>query len=161
MSTLHFLPSESFRSQVDAVVPQIRALVQEIVADADVQDMGSTAVPGALTKGDLDINVRVRRDDQFRQVVEFLRRRFTVQQPQNWTDGYASFADERSYELPVGIQVTVMGHADDKFLRQRDQLAASTELVESYNKLKMRFQGGDVDAYREAKWAFIETHLRG
>ena len=38
-----------------------------------------------------------------RQVVEFLRRRFTVQQPQNWTDGYASFADERSYELPFPI----------------------------------------------------------
>jgi GrpB-like predicted nucleotidyltransferase (UPF0157 family) len=121
--------------------------------------MGSTAVPGALTKGDLDTNVRLANRDEFDQVVEFLRDLFAMHQPQNWTDGYASFADEHSYGLPVGIQVTIRGHPDDKFIGQRDRLAASPDLIEKYNVLKVRFEGRDMDDYREAKWAFIATYL--
>jgi GrpB-like predicted nucleotidyltransferase (UPF0157 family) len=159
VAPLQFLPSESYRPQVDAVLHQISSMVQQVLPDADVQDMGSTAVPGALTKGDLDVNVRVSNRKQFHHIVEWLRSRFPVHQPENWTASYASFADEHEYELPVGIQVTIRGDVDDKFVCQRDRLASSPELLAMYNNLKMTFESGDVDAYREAKWAFIEEHL--
>ncbi len=63
--------------------------MREQVPDADVQDMGSTAIPGVLTKGDVDVNVRVAGED-FGRLIEFLRLRFTVHQPENWDDGFAS-----------------------------------------------------------------------
>jgi uncharacterized protein len=158
---MHFDASDSFRAQVDELLPQVQSLVRTVAARADVQEMGSTAVPGVLTKGDLDINVRLQNREEFDRVVTFLAGHFAIHQPQNWIDGYASFADEHSYALPVGIQVTILGHPEDKFIGQRDRLAANPELVAKYNALKMSFEGRDANDYRASKWEFIETYLSG
>ncbi len=158
VAEVSFQPSDMFQRRAAAIVEQIAELVRRAVPDCDVQDMGATAVPGLLTKGDVDVNVRVAAID-FPAVIEFLERHFSVHQPQNWSDGYASFADDYSYALPTGVQVTIVGHPDDKFLAQRDRLAADPKLIALYNELKREHDGGTMEGYRSAKWAFIATHL--
>jgi uncharacterized protein len=150
--------SQVFQPAAAEIVEQIAALVEPLTAGADVQDMGATAIPGLLTKGDVDVNVRVAAGD-FAPLVEFLGRRFEINQPQNWTEGFASFADETNYALPVGVQVTILCHADDVYIAQRDRLAARPDLIAEYNQLKSGYEGSDMDDYRTAKWAFIDAHL--
>jgi GrpB-like predicted nucleotidyltransferase (UPF0157 family) len=157
---VRFKLSQAFQPAAAEIVQRVAIRVRSEVSDADVQDMGATAVPGLLTKGDVDVSVRVPERD-FVRAVELLRSHFEVHQPHNWTDGYASFVDDRSYSLPVGVQVTVKGHREDKFLAQRDRLLARPDLLAAYNDLKCRYEGADMDEYRAAKQAFIAEHLEG
>jgi len=42
---------------------RVEAQLQALLPDADIQHVGSTAIPGSLTKGDLDVQVRVTSDE--------------------------------------------------------------------------------------------------
>jgi GrpB-like predicted nucleotidyltransferase (UPF0157 family) len=106
--------------------------VMRLMPDAEVEHVGSTAVPGALTKGDVDLLVRVRRDD-FPVAVEALGGVYAVHQPQNWTACLASFVDAEATEPPVGVQLVVAGSADDAlFVAFRDALIADAALLAEY-----------------------------
>ena len=159
MATVHFEMSQTFQPAAAEIVNEVAAVVRPIAPDADVQDIGGTAIPGLLTKGDVDVNVRVSTGD-FARLVEFLQLHFEINQPDNWTSGFASFADDTHYALPVGVQATVIDHLDDVFVGQRDRLASQPDLITRYNELKARYEGSEMEEYRTAKWAFIEAHLK-
>jgi len=158
MAKVFFKPSEVYRERAQTICSKVEGIVCDQLPDADVQDIGATSVPGLLTKGDVDINVRVSRQD-FPKAVELLKSNFGVAQPENWGDGFASFSDEGSYELPVGVQLTIIGESEDKFAGQQARLVTSPELVQRYNALKREYQGKEMGAYRDAKWAFIAEFL--
>src|SRR4051812_2556652 len=80
------------------ILPQLTALLPNVELD----HIGATAIPGSLTKGDVDILLRVSAT-YFAVTAETLRQHFTVKQPANWTPEFASFGDDTAYELPLGI----------------------------------------------------------
>lgn len=125
-----------------------------MLPDTDVQHVGGTAVPGALTKGDVDLCVRVAQV-RFQDAVAALRSVYAIHQPENWTATYASFKDETG-ELPVGIQLTVAGSLDDHFVATRDLLRSDANLLLRYNALKSAHRR-DNDRYREAKATFFDN----
>ena len=132
-----------------------------LVPDADVEHVGATAVPGALTKGDVDVLVRVR-ETAFQTAIAILARRYAIHQPHNWTPTLASFKVPDTVEREVGIQLVVEGSdADGFFLPFRDALINSPALLAEYNQLKQRLDGLDYEHYTEQKGEFIEGVLRG
>jgi len=117
--------------------------------------MGSTAVPGLLTKGDLDLLVRVPAA-QFDEAVVALESRYSIHQPENWTEAYASFAAPEEDDPPVGVQLVAAGSESDlAFVCARRALRSRPELVERLNALKRSFEGGDPEAYVAAKGEFF------
>ena len=56
---VHFHSECSRRDAVAAAFAVHRQQLEELLPGAEVQHIGSTAVPGSLTKGDLDINMSV------------------------------------------------------------------------------------------------------
>ena len=117
---------------------------------ANIQHIGGTAIPGMLTKGDLDINVRVARED-FAATVDVLRSLYKINQPHNWSVDFASFEDDENLVLPLGVQVTVVGSSSDDFVLLRDALLLNRHLVTSVNDMKLMYQGAKMDDYRNAK----------
>src|SRR4030095_4363123 len=104
---------------------------------AEVLHTGATAVPGCLTKGDLDIVVRVDRVD-FAASEALLADRFRRNTGSIRTDEFAAFEDpDRSPHL--GVQLTVKGGALDDFHRFAETLRQDPLLVRRYNDLKLRF----------------------
>jgi GrpB-like predicted nucleotidyltransferase (UPF0157 family) len=127
--------------------------------DVEVEHVGSTAVPGALTKGDVDLLVRVARAD-FPMAVKALGGVYAVHQPQNWTASLASFIDAEASEPPVGVQLVASGSADDTlFVSFRDALIADAALLAEYNELKRSLAGEDYERYTEKKGEFVERVL--
>ncbi len=120
--------------------------------NASIEHIGSTAIPGTLTKGDVDINVRLKLEE-FDEVVEILKTLYKINQPENWTKEFASFKDD---SRDLGIQVTVLGSAEDYFVAQREYLKSHPEAVTELNALKERFEGKNMDEYRGAKEEFYE-----
>ena len=131
----------------------------EVVPGAEVEHVGATAVPGALTKGDVDLVVRVSESD-FPAAVEALGTRYAVHQPHNWTPTLASFKARDAADLEVGVQLVVEGSdADGFFVPFRDALISSPALLAEYNQLKERLDGRDYERYTERKGKFIERVL--
>lgn len=148
-------------SQVEEVFEQhkqqiLNAFVGKVV---DVQHVGATSVEGLLSKGDLDIQVRVAAKD-FEAAKAMLRDTYEVAQEENWNQSFASFKDD-SGEVSVGVQLTVIDSEDDDyFYKLRDILNKDAESREAFNQLKRNYNGVSMDEYRRAKSKFIEELLR-
>lgn len=124
----------------------------------DVQHVGATSVEGLLTKGDLDIQVRVDQAN-FTTAIALLEQLFTPAQKENWSACFASFSDNTE-ALPTGIQLTVINSSEDQyFIGLRDLLRTNTSLKEEFNQLKHTYNNRPMDEYRAAKSAFIERIL--
>lgn len=143
-------------SQARQTVSRFRQDNADILG-ADVHHIGATALPLGHTKGDVDVNVRVELA-AFAALVAVLQDRFHVAQPENWTLTFASFSTGQ-YQLPLGIQVTVIGSADDYLLALRDRMLARPELLHEYDELKLRAALRGTDAYLKAKNAFLQRLL--
>jgi GrpB-like predicted nucleotidyltransferase (UPF0157 family) len=159
MAVVRIRPAAELLASVDAAFHAHRARIATALPAAAIEHVGSTAIPGALTKGDLDLLVRVSAE-RFAPAVEALRGLYAVHQPENWTPTYASFVDAGARDPPVGVQLAVAGSADDAlFAPFRDALIADPGLLAQYNALKRSLDGADLAHYTTAKGAFVERVL--
>ena len=157
MDTVHFHPYEQVRERAEAAFREHHARLASLLPYADIQHVGSTAIPGARTKGDLDIQVRVP-PERFTEAEAVLARHYARNEGSDRTADFASFQDE-TLPVPLGIQLTAMGESHDFFSKARDALLADPALVAEYDALKARWEGGAMEAYREEKAAFFEKLL--
>jgi GrpB-like predicted nucleotidyltransferase (UPF0157 family) len=155
MDAVHFDDESVFRSRVDTIVAQEVARLQAVLPHADVQHIGGTSIPGALTKGDVDLVVRVSAAE-FDAARTVLRGFYAINQPENWTPSFASFKDDHGLPLPFGAQLVVIGSADDVFITIRDRLSRDPAAFAAYNAIKRVHHGGDHARYRAAKTELIE-----
>lgn len=127
--------------------------------DAEITHVGATAVPNCLTKGDVDIVVRVDRV-AFSTALAALDAHYEKNIGSPRDDRFASYTDETG-AFPLGIQLVVRGSEYDSFKDFSDRLRASETLRASYNALKRSFVGADMETYRKAKADFIARTLAG
>jgi GrpB-like predicted nucleotidyltransferase (UPF0157 family) len=144
----------------EAALSTHRARIARLLPEeAELVHVGSTAVPGALTKGDVDLMVRVSAEE-FEAAVRALRADYAVHQPENWTPTYASFVDPEATELPVGVQLVVAGSKDEALFEPFiAALRGDPALLAEYNALKRRLDGSDYERYTREKGEFIERVL--
>ncbi len=112
---------------------------------------------GCLTKGDLDIVVRVPAQD-FSNADAALASRYARNEGSIRTETFSAF-EEASSQHHLGIQLTVIDGPFDFFHQFAEELQRSSQLVEEYNALKRSYDGADMAAYRAAKDAFVERVL--
>jgi GrpB-like predicted nucleotidyltransferase (UPF0157 family) len=141
------------REEVARVIAQIRA----ILPDADVHEVGSTAIPALPGKQDIDVLVRVAAAE-FSSACHSLDEHF----PRN---GHQfSSHDYQGYTVPsvfdVAIQTTIRDGPHDNFLDFLTALRRDDALVARYTELKRSFHGRSMSEYRLAKARFIESVLR-
>ena len=155
MEIVHFIKTEDSGAKIEVLFASEKQKLSKLLPTADIQHIGGTSVPGSISKGDLDINVRVTPKD-FQRATEILTKLYQINQPHNWTAGFASFKDDTR---DLGIQVTAIGSPDDYFVAQRDYLRAHPDKVTELNTLKEKFEGKSMDEYRKAKGIFFEKLL--
>lgn len=137
------------RDLAEDVVAAFRVEFQFLRGSVEIHHIGATALPFGHTKGDVDVNVRVD-PASFADSIEILSPRFAIAQPQNWTPTFASFTADR-YQLPLGIQVTATGSADDFLLSLRDTLRLHPDLLRRYDEAKLDSAGAGAEIYWQAK----------
>jgi GrpB-like predicted nucleotidyltransferase (UPF0157 family) len=123
-----------------------------------IEHIGSSAIPGALSKGDIDLCVLVPAV-QFEQALAGLERlgyreKFDTLR----TDDLCMLVSPRQ-DIDLAVQLVVQGSEFEFFLTFRDALRASTQLVERYNQVKQQTAHLGEDEYRAAKSSFIEMVL--
>ncbi|PGZ90952.1 GrpB family protein [Bacillus sp. AFS029533] len=131
-----------------------RKLINGLLPEADVQHVGSTAIPNSLTKGDLDIQVRVI-PEQFQKAVNELKNVFELNEGSIKTDTFRAFKND-SNDPPLGVQLTIVDSEFDFFWKFRDILLLNDAYRVEYDNLKRKFEGKEMDDYRECKNKFFE-----
>ena len=119
--------------------------------DGEVLLTGGASVPGALTKGDVDLHLRVP-PASFGSAVDRLRTEYPTASPSAWAGTLAVFDVPAS--RPTGLAVTPAGSEHDvRFSKAWQRLRTDPALLEEYNDLK-RAAFGDA-SYEERKSAFF------
>ena len=150
--------TEGARVAAERVFARVsQTLAALLPSSADIRHIGATAVPGCLTKGDLDIVVRVSAKD-FLAADAVLASRFARNSGSIRTETFSAFEDPSS-QPHLGIQLAVIDGPFDDFHRFTEMLRKSPRLVEEYNALKRAHDGKVMAEYRVAKAAFVERVL--
>ena len=157
--TVSFLPEDHFRARVQRRFAQLRSELQTAISGAQIEHVGSTAITGALTKGDLDVQVRVSAS-AYSAAKDRLCELYDVNAGGFSGSDAISFEDY-SGEPHVGIHLTVVGGSGDVQSRFRDLLLAPESLRQDYDDLKRQFEGKSMAKYREAKETFVTRVLDG
>ena len=146
--------ADELLSQVEPILSRLFARIEAVFPGAELHHIGSTAIPGSVTKGDIDILFRVAQS-QFGPAWDLLQRHSQIKQSVNWTPHFASFGDDDTYGIPVGLQLVAKDSESDFFLFQRDYLLAHPEAVEAYNRIKTAHAADGPDRYWKAKDEFF------
>lgn len=157
MEIVTFVPEEQIRVNVRRAFRRHKLVLEQLLPTAEIIHVGSTAVPDSLTKGDLDVQVRVPRDE-FAHARAQLATRYERNRGSSRTRTFASFQDE-SVTPKLGIQLTASGSRFDHFQQLTEFLVEHPEINQLYNALKQRFDGKSMAAYRRAKSRFLESLL--
>lgn len=145
------------RAAAQELFVQIAPTLRNMLRSADIRHVGATAVAGCLTKGDLDLVVRIGAED-FIAADATLGAHFARNTGSVRTNTFSSFED-RSTTPHLGIQLTVVGAPYDFFHTFVEALEYEPGVLARYNTLKQQSNGQPMAAYRAAKGAFIEKVL--
>lgn len=154
MELVHFLDNSLFYENAEKTFLVHKKIMKESLPEADVQHVGSTAIPNSLTKGDLDIQVRVI-SGQFLKAVEVLSVLYELNVGSIKTDRFRAFKDDSTVP-PLGVQLTVIGSEYDFFWKFRDVLLRNDHYRKEYDELKKKYEGKAMDEYRKAKNDFFQ-----
>jgi len=139
---------------------EVAAHVGTGLPGADVEHVGSTAVPGCLTKGDLDVLVRVP-SDAFLSSVKVLDG-LLARSPRNDPTGDYVEYDYVGRGFSASVQLTVMDEWHDRrFHGLKALLTSDPRALERYNGMKREYEGRPMEEYRRAKALLIESLLAG
>ncbi|MFC8192112.1 GrpB family protein [Cellulomonas sp. NPDC057328] len=147
--------AEEMHAEAAAVVAAERARLAAAGVSGALVWTGASSLPGALTRGDVDLHLRVPPDD-VESAVAAVRALHAVRRPDLWCATLATFAVEAP--LPTELAVTPVGSEHDvRFTRTWDLLRADPHLLAEYNAVKRRADG--TPAYEDAKSAFFTRLL--
>ncbi|MFT9816761.1 GrpB family protein [Lysinibacillus sp. NPDC056185] len=154
MEKVNFFNSELFHENAEKTFLIHKNKITDIIPKADIQHVGSSAIPNSITKGDLDIQVRVSAE-QFSKAVELLSNLYERNDESVKTDTFRAFKDDTT-NPPLGVQLTVIDSEFDFFWKFREVLLANNKYRDAYDKLKKEYEAKSMDAYREAKDIFFQ-----
>jgi GrpB-like predicted nucleotidyltransferase (UPF0157 family) len=146
--------SDVFADDAAAAFAEHESRIRAHLRDAEIRHTGGSSVPGVLTTGDVDLQVRVE-PRSFEAARNALCELYEPHHPEVWHSEGAFFTAPGS-EPQVEIALTAIGSLDD--LHHGDawrRIAADQGLIDRYNALKREHEGGSVEDYNAAKRAFF------
>lgn len=151
---VYFYPSESFFKKAAAHFKQEKGKLCKVFPDADIQHVGSSSIPGAWGKFDIDIQIRVH-EGQFVDTRDLLALMYYEKHTQLWKQGLGMFED---YSGEINCMVTIIDSIYDDFYKLRDYFMCHPAELQAYNKLKKEYHGRRYRLYRAAKQEFLGTN---
>jgi hypothetical protein len=151
-------PSEEFAETAARVLTGERQRLRDHGIPGELVLIGGTSVPGALTRGDVDLHLRVAPSD-FADAVAALRTLHPVVHAEIWQPTLATF--DVGAAVPAGLAVTPVGSEHDvRFTTTWRRLAAEPQLLQEHNAVKLAGAVGDAD-YERRKSEFFDRVVAG
>jgi uncharacterized protein len=148
---MHLIWSDDVLEEARQTRDRVAAALAEGAVPGDLELTGASGTPGVLTKGDIDLHLRVT-PDRFADAVRRLGDAYHVGSPLAWGATLAVFA--LPGPRPTGLAVTPVGSEHDlRLVRSWREIRLRPDLREAYNRLK-RASWRSAD-YEDQKSAFF------
>ncbi len=155
---MKLLPSEQYQPKAEELYLAVREEILALVDGARVEHIGSSAIPGSLSKGDVDVCVVVTTSSHSQTVATLEKAGYMAKGETLRTSELCMLQSQSHKDL--ALQVIAEGSEFEFFIKFRDALRNDASLVEAYNKVKLQYATSPAPAYRAAKDDFIKTVLR-
>ncbi|MGK3628169.1 GrpB family protein, partial [Acinetobacter sp. A11] len=152
-----FLEPDQYQQRCTQLFNSYQKEISTLLPFAKIEHIGSSAIPNAISKGDLDIYVEVK-SDQFEFAIEQLKTLNFIEK-QNTLRTHELCMLESLNDDDVAFQIVVSGSIFTFFLAFKNKLIESPTLVNEYNQLKLQCSHLDPDQYRTIKSDFINRVL--
>ena len=160
MRGLTFVWSDLVAEEALAAFAKHERRIRERLPDVEIRHTGGTSVRGVLTTGDVDLQVRTRKES-FQEARDALEELYEPLHPEVWHSEGAFFVAAGS-QPPVEVALTAIGGLDDLHHGEAwRRIAADPDLIERYNALKRAHEGGSSDDYQAAKAEFFRENFPG
>ncbi len=156
---MHFLEPEHYVQHVDEIFRILRDRVGASLSNAAIEHIGSSAIHGAISKGDLDMLVRVSGAD-FETALHKIKALGFSEKAGTLRTASLCMLETAEFKIDVAIQLIEGGSEFEDFVRFRDQLNSDKGLVQKYNQLKRGCSGMKAAEYRAVKSEFIQAVLK-
>lgn len=155
---MEFLRPEQYQPKAWEVFFSLKESISRVLPFARIEHIGSSSVEGCISKGDLDIFVGVDAE-QFENSIELIQSLgFQIKTESFRSKELCPFYLKHP-KLDVGLQLVLNRSQFEDFIRFRDALRTSHELLCKYNELKSNFTLLSHEKYREEKSEFIVKTL--
>jgi GrpB-like predicted nucleotidyltransferase (UPF0157 family) len=149
-----------YQDQARAAFEDAELLLGAILPEARIDHVGASAVPGAYSRGGVDVCVAVPRDGFLEALAVLGEAGYAIRPGTRRTEQLCTL-DAPPGDVPLAVQLIEAGSPHESFRRLRDALRDDATLVARYNALKLQAAPYGRDAYREAKARFIRAVLGG
>ncbi|MFA2977369.1 GrpB family protein [Acinetobacter pittii] len=152
-----FLEPEKYQQRCAQLFNSYHKAICALLPFAKIEHIGSSAIPNAISKGDLDIYIEVI-PKQFEFAIEQLKTLNFIEK-QNTLRTHELCMLESLNNDDVAFQIVVTDSVFTFFLTFKNKLISSPTLVNEYNQLKLQCSHLDPDQYRTIKSDFINRVL--
>ncbi|WP_373883069.1 GrpB family protein [Acinetobacter pittii] len=152
-----FLEPEQYQQRCAQLFNSYQKDISTLLPFAKIEHIGSSAIPNAISKGDLDIYIEVM-PEQFEFAIEQLKTLNFIEK-QNTLRTHELCMLESLNNDDVAFQIVVTDSVFTFFLAFKNKLINSPTLVNEYNELKLQCSHLDPDQYRTIKSDFINRVL--
>jgi GrpB-like predicted nucleotidyltransferase (UPF0157 family) len=156
---MKFLPPHRYQPMARKLFRDLSRRMSAVLPGARIEHVGSSAVQGLWSKGDLDVFVGVP-PATFADTIETLASLGFREKTDTLRTNELCQLVVEGYPIPVAIQVVALGSRFEFFLGFCDVLTRNHKLRDDYNRLKRSSAVLDEQEYRERKSQFVEAVLR-
>jgi GrpB-like predicted nucleotidyltransferase (UPF0157 family)/alkylated DNA repair dioxygenase AlkB len=149
------LPPEQYQPQSIALFNALAARIKAILPQARIEHVGASSIPGAISKGDLDLCVIVRPEHFAAALAALQALGYTVKADTLRTSQLCMLVPDAP-DQDHAIQLLEAGSRFEFFVVFRDTLRTNPDALRRYNELKQAAAMLGADAYRQAKGEFID-----
>ena len=155
---MQFLLPENYQPVCQQRFDLYQQKICKILPSAKVEHIGSSSIPNAISKGDLDIYVEIK-PELLESAIEQLKALNFSEKLNTLRKADLCMLESNNGD-DVAIQIVSSNSEFTNFLTFRDRLINSPSLVTEYNLLKSTCSGLDQDRYRSIKSQFIQKVLQ-
>jgi GrpB-like predicted nucleotidyltransferase (UPF0157 family) len=155
---MKFYEPHHYQPKTQAIFNQLKGELEHALKESRVEHIGSSAIAGAISKGDLDVFVGVAHEN-FESCLAVIKGLGFVEKMDTLRTESLCMLVTDKYQHDVAIQLVANGSECEDFIQFRDILNRRSDLVAEYNALKQTSEGMEENAYRSKKSLFIERVL--
>ncbi|CAH0536642.1 GrpB family protein [Vibrio marisflavi] len=155
---MKFYCADAYQDKCQKLFELYSYIIRDLAPTANIEHIGSSSIPHAISKGDLDIFVGVSPEIFESTITSLVQLDFREKLDTLRTNELCML--EKVGESGIAIQIVANGSEYEDFLTFRDQLRKHITLVRQYNNLKRACRGLKHTEYRKKKSLFIERVLK-
>lgn len=155
---MNLLQPMDYQTAITSRFVLARAQIKRLLPNAVVEHIGSSAIPRAVSKGDLDICVLVAQSDHAPSAGTLIGYGYAEKLDTLRNEQLCMLEWHNAGEMHA-VQLVAQGSPFEMFIAFRDALLARPALVDEYNQVKLNAAHLSATEYRAAKAIFIERVL--